>query len=260
MSASGNPAPLSFHWAERESGSWWLAIFVLLSLLLHSAAFFLFQGRSPLTAHSPRTAPAIRILTPYDRVGQILPENEALLRWIATQDPALVASIPATEPKGLLPVPYKPSFETVRTLPLGVPPEPPTIAFPPPQDPLALIRGAMPRSEPRPMTPAPEPTLVSVSASISTRSPADLRFAPKSKADKPVEPTTLLTAISGGGESRFTFLQQGSGDTALDAEAADFVRSLKFGPSQESLAWGTMTFFWGDDVQAAPEQGPPAPR
>jgi outer membrane biosynthesis protein TonB len=252
MNNPGLTAPLSFHWAERESGSWSLAVFVFLSLLLHSAAFFLFQGKSPLVARSPRTAPSIRFLTATDREGNRSLENQALLQWIATQDPALVASIPTIAPKGLLPVPYQPSFLTVRTQPLGVPPEPATIAFPPPQDPLALIRNAMPRSQPEQFTPVPQPTGIAISEMLARRSPPDLRLVPRSRADKPVEPTTLLAGISGRGEVRFIFLQHPSGDAGLDAEASAFVRALRFAPSDDALQWGTITISWGDDALAAP--------
>ena len=31
--------PVIFTWADRESSSWWLAAFIFLSFLLHSAAF-----------------------------------------------------------------------------------------------------------------------------------------------------------------------------------------------------------------------------
>jgi hypothetical protein len=260
MNGTGSPAPLGFDWVRREIGSWSLVVFTLLSLLLHSAAFFVFQGKPPLAVRSPRTAPSIRFLTASDREGNRSPENEALLRWIATQDPALVASIPTVEPQGLLPVPYKPSFQTMRTLPLGVPAEPATIAFPPPQDPVALIRSAMPRAEVKHVVPAPQPTGLAVSESLASRSPADLRLVPKSKASKPVEPTTLLVGISGKGEVQFSFLQQTSGDAALDAEAESFARSLRFAPAEDVLHWGTVTFSWGDDALGGPVDGAMKPR
>ena len=245
------PTPLTFHWAEHESGSWWPVLFIFLSFLLHSAAFFVFQGKTPPATRQPRTAPSVQFLTPLAPDGSRSPENEALLQWIATQDPALIAKTASVEPKGLLDIRYKPSFETPRTHPLGVPPDPDTIEFPSPRDPLALIRSVMPRTVAKPPAPVAQPTRIAVSETLASRSPADLRFAPKSKANKPVEPTALLAGISDKGEVRFTFLDRKSGGPELDAEASAFLRTIRFASSEKSLEWGTVTFFWGDDAFAA---------
>jgi len=246
-------APLTFQWTAREGGSWWLVLFVFLSFVLHSAAFFIFQGKNHVPARAPRTAPSVQLLTALSPDGTRSPENEALLEWIATQDPALFAKVASVEPKGLLDIRYKPSFETPRTHPLGVPPEPDTVEYPSPRDPLALIRSVMPRTEVKRPAVAPQPTRVTFSESLASRSPADLHFAPQSKTNKPVEPTTLLAGISDKGEVRFVFLNAPGGSPELDAEAPAFLRTLRFAAVEKPLEWGTVTFFWGDDAFAAPD-------
>lgn len=243
-------AALIFHWAERESGSWWLVLFIFLSFLLHSAAFFVFQGKTPIATRAPRAAPSVQFLTALAPDGSRSLENEALLQWIATQDPALIAKTASVEPKGLLDIRYKPSFETLRTEPLGVQSESATIEFPPPRDPLALIRSVMPHTEAKPSAPVPQPTRIAVSETLAPRAPSDLRFASKSKANKPAQPTALLAGISDKGEVRFAFLDKGSDSAELDAEASAFVRTIRFAPSEQSLEWGTIIFFWGDDAFA----------
>ena len=243
-------AAMTFEWKEREFGSWWLAALIFLSFLLHSAAFFIFQGKTPIATRPPGTAPSVQLLTAYGPDGSRSVENETLLQWIATQDPALIAKIASVEPKGLLDVRYKPSFETMRTLPLGVPEERTTNEFPPARDPLALIRSAMPHAAAQPTAPALQSTRVAISETLAARSPADLRMLPKAKSNKPVEPTTVLAGVSGKGEARFAFLNQHSGNPELDAEAAAFVRAIRFTPSEQNLQWGTITFYWGDDAFA----------
>src|SRR5258708_20070853 len=119
-------ASLIFDWPDREPSSWSLAAMIFVSAILHSSAFFLFQTRDPSFKPPPRSAPSMQLLTPLAPDGSRSAENEALLQWIATQDPALVANIPSVEPKGLLDVPYRPSFQTARTHPLALPPNPTT--------------------------------------------------------------------------------------------------------------------------------------
>jgi hypothetical protein len=257
MNGTETQGPLSFHWAGRETASWWLAGFTLVSLLLHSAAFFIFHGEPPPVVRSPRTAPSVRLLTAFDNRGRPLPENAALLQWIATQDPALVASTPGVEPKGLLPIGYKPSYQTVRTQPLGVPPEPATISFPPPADPVALIQSAMPRPESSRVAPVPQPTRITVGGPLARRVPGGLSLAPAAKVSKPVEPTTVVAGVSSAGEVRFTFPQQSCGDARLDGAATEFLRGLRFAPATETIEWGMITFVWGDDAFG---HGQPPPR
>jgi hypothetical protein len=260
MSDPESTPPLIFSWADREGSSWWLAAFIFLSFLLHSAAFFVFQGASPLTARAPRTAPTVQLLFPSSEPADRSPEANALLQWIATQDPALVAKIQTVEPGGLIDVPYRPSYLTVRTQPLGAPPEPPTIQFPPARDPLAMIRSLSPQTRTAPTAPAPQPTEINFSSTLKERLSDVPKLIPQTKADKRLQPTTLLIAVSGNGETRFAFLQQRSESPALDSEASAFVRTLRFAPGGGELQWGTVTFEWGDDAVAQPPAPSEPPR
>lgn len=251
--SDGQPSSgLTFEWPERGPGSWALAGLIFVSLALHSAAFFLFQTREPRLHAPPRSAPSVQLLTPLARDGSRSPENEALLQWIATQDPALVAHIPSVEPKGLLDVPYRPSFQTSRTPPLDVPLEAATIQFPPPRDPLALIRSTIPMRESKPVTVPLQPTRITVSPSLAARAPENLRIVPTAKSDKPVQPTAVLVGVSAKGEVRLTFLQQGSESPALDAEATAYSEKIHFTSAEDQMVWGMVTFLWGDDAHPTP--------
>jgi hypothetical protein len=237
---------LTFSW-RRQRSSWLLAGFIFAALLFHSATFFLFQTIVPPRIATPRTAPPVQLLTPFAPDGTPSPENEAVLNWIATADPAIVARVPDVQPSGLLNIPYRPSYLTPRTAPLGVPPEPASIQFPPARDPLSLIIAA-PQPPAAPSVIAHN-TLVTFSASLATRAPASTKFTPTQRSNKPIENTRLLLGVSDKGEVRFSFLQQASGFPALDAEVDNFLRTLKFSPSSDApITWGIVTFEWGDDA------------
>ena len=90
--------PVIFTWADREGSSWWLAVFIFLSFLAHSSAFFLFQGKNPVPPRTVRTAPVVQILSSAGDAASRNSETEALLQWIATHDPALVAKVQPDTP------------------------------------------------------------------------------------------------------------------------------------------------------------------
>ena len=246
--------PVIFTWADREGSSWWLAAFIFLSFLAHSAAFFIFQGKDPAATRTIRTAPLVQILSATSDSAAHSQENDALLRWIATHDPALVAKIQTVEPKGLLNVPYLPSFQSLRTLPLGAPQESATLQIPPAREPLALIRSVSPPEKFTLPAPASQPTQVRLAPALQSRSTKVPRIAPLAKVGASVQPTTVLAGVNGDGETRFVFVQQGSGDDALDAEAVAFVRAMRFTPSGDALLWDTLAIEWGDEVVAPATQ------
>src|SRR5687767_8754678 len=110
----------TFDWSTRWKSSWRLAGLIFLMLVLHSAAFFIFQAAPPAIYPPPRTAPAVQLLTPFTSDGRVSPENQSLLRWIEAEDPALVARVPNVELPAPEEVPYRSSFEPKRPTALDV--------------------------------------------------------------------------------------------------------------------------------------------
>ena len=243
--------PVIFTWADREGSSWWLAFFIFVSFLLHSSAFFLFQGKDPTAPRTVRTAPIVQVLTPPGENAASTPETAALLQWIAMHDPALVAKVQTIEPKGLLDIRYRPSFQVIRTQPLGAPLDPPVIQIPPARDPLALIRSVLPSEKITPAAPQRQSTQIRFSSALQSRTKEQPAFTPRAKTSASVQPTVVLAGVKDDGETRFAFVQQASGDTALDEDALTFTGTLHFAPSGETMQWGTVTFAWGDDIIAA---------
>lgn len=77
-----------FDWSGAHRSSWTLALFIFLSLFAHSAAFFFVHISAPERQLIPKTAQSIQLLTRFGADGAPSPENEAVLRWIAAEDPA----------------------------------------------------------------------------------------------------------------------------------------------------------------------------
>ena len=92
-----------------------LLLFGALSFLAHAATFFLFQVSYPSHVSIPLQTPQVWLLT-----GET-PEQQAIMRWIESEDPALIAASSHPVPAGLFEVPYRPSYLTARTAPRSMP-------------------------------------------------------------------------------------------------------------------------------------------
>ena len=243
MKASAPDPGLTFDWPRREGFPFILFGFGAASLFAHAATFFLFQVADPIGTTIPRSAPQLSVLTPSS------PEAIALLHWIDAQDPALVAAANSVAPPGLSDIAYRPSYATMRTAPLGPVEQAVTVAYPPARDPLAFIASA----DSRPPAPqgavASHPTTVTFSTALASRAPAPVPpLVLKASTSDPVEPTRHLIGITGHGEVRFVFLQNSSGNPALDEQAAAHLQTLAFAPADTPIAWATAVIAWGDDA------------
>ena len=243
MKPPARDAVLTFDWPDRERFPWFLFGFMMLSLAAHTGSFFLFQVIYPQRATIPPPAPQVSVLAPTS------PENEAVLRWIDAEDPALVAGGNSVTPANLLDVPYRPSFATLRTPPRTVPEPAATVQFPPARSPLAIIRSG------EAQTPAPAPAASAVKSAVAFSPPLVARkllrpldLDTTAKAAAPVEPSQFLLGVTDRGEVRFVFLQKSSGDPALDADAAARLTAAAFAPGEAAITWAHATITWGDDA------------
>jgi len=224
-------------------------------LFLHSAAFFLFQAATPVINLPPRTAPPIQLLTPYGPDGQISAENESLLRWIDAEDPALVARVPNVEMPAHVEVPFVPSCMQMRTPPLGLPPQPQTVQFPPARDVMTLIMSGMPARQVNRAPLPSRPTELRFSSALTTRLGTPPPFKPQQRATELVQVSQFLIGITAEGETQFVFPQkQEVGSVpALEKEAAAFLGGLQFKPDPAMpIVWGSVQVHWGDDIVAKP--------
>jgi hypothetical protein len=95
---------------------------------------------------------------------------------------------------------------------------------------------------------------------ISPQTP-ELKF--NSSGRESPEPARFLIAVNDQGEVRHCFLQNSSGDTALDEQARKYLAASRFpalrnSPSSSSTAlfWGGATVEWGNDITPSPGASP----
>jgi hypothetical protein len=233
----------TFHWDVVRRFPTILPGFVLISLLVHVAAFFVFQVVYPPQETMLAPPPEITLLDPQR------PDHQALLRWIDAEDPTPIVADGNAITNRLLQIVYKPSYETLRTPPLTLPDEPERMQYPPARDPLAIIRSA----EPKPVEPelpgAGDPTQFVFTGDLGPRSVSALPpLMTRTKSTKELEPARFLVGVDARGTVQYVMPQSSSGNAAIDGEAADFLSKLKLAPAERPISWGYATVQWGPEV------------
>lgn len=242
-----SPSPsepnLTFQWPADSGFPFLLFFCVLGSLFAHVATFFLFRVVYSEHVTIPQPAPHVSLLTPST------PENAALLRWIDSVDPALVATSEPSRPPGLAEVHYVPSFTSAHTAPLGAPAEKsPEVHFPPAVDHLKAA-SQFPAEAAVPPLASMAPTIwhfPKILTARPVRQSAPMDFSHRATA--PVEPTILLLGVNADGEVRFSMVQQTSGDASLDDVALNYLRKMVFEPADTPMTWAFITCVWGSDA------------
>jgi len=218
--------------------------FLVLSLFAHGATFLLFQVAYPQRVTIPPPAPQVTLLAPG------APEEDALLRWIAAEDPALVAASAAPMPPGAFSVTYQPSYTVLRTPPRTI--SPPAERPEPPPSPIALpittAKAHAPESPALTSAAAPMRTSVTLSGELAGRTVTLPSISARFTA--PLDSAELLLAVNARGEVRHVMLQRSSGDTEADAEATRALAAASVSPlpDQDGVEWGFATISWGRDA------------
>ena len=243
MSGGPDTPELLFAWEKPLRFRWAFFGLLVLSAVVHVATFFLFQIVYPPRVTIPPPASEVSLLLPTS------PENRALLRRIEAEDPALIAAATGVVPPGLIEPKYHASYETVRTQPRTVAEETAVVPFPPPKDPLAIIRSGAQFAQLAGAAPPPVPTRITFSRDLAARAPrAEPAWSFDPRATAPLESATYLIGVTDRGEVRYVFLQHSSGEPALDAQIAAQLPRLDFQPAETPIAWGMATVAWGDDA------------
>ena len=248
---------LLFHWERPRRRKVAIAGFLVASAALHALCFYLFQVVYP---------PAISLLPPPAQVSLIAPnsaEARNFLNWLEAEDPALAAQTqrPADARAFQLPkVAHVPSYLAVppqlKELPAGKISSAAPSAMPPAPVPVPVA--------PNPGSPQPAPTVLIFSAGLGEipvthpelKFHASLRDAPQS--------ARFRIAIDSSGAIRYSFLEQSSGDTALDEQARRALALSRFATgekpgAEDGLLWASATFEFGTDLTmppSAPEREP----
>ncbi|CAN5590136.1 hypothetical protein BH18VER2_BH18VER2_11770 [soil metagenome] len=251
------PDGLLFHWEGPRRRKVAIAGFLVASVALHALCFYLFQVVYP---------PAISLLPPPAQVNLIAPtsaEARTFLSWLEADDPALASQTqrPADARAFQLPkLAHVPSY-------LAVPPKLKELPAPriSPIAPSAMPPGPVPVAVASPASPAqPAPTVLIFSDALrglpvthqELKFRTSLRDAPQS--------VHFRIAVDSLGTVRYAFLEQSSGDPALDEQARHSLALCRFemkpkpGPD-DALTWATASFEFGTDLAVPPGAAERAP-
>jgi len=245
------PGELLFRWERPRQRKFAIAGFLLASAALHALCFYLFQVVYP---------PAITLLSPPAQVSLIAPTSDdarAFLNWLDAEDPALATRTerPADARAFQLPklahvpsylaVPPKlkelPSEGTLHAPPSAMPPAPVPVAPAANSAPPILASTVLIFSDELAELPVTRPELI-FQASLRRDAPESVRF---------------RVAVDSLGIVRYSFLEQSSGDAALDEQARHYLVLCRFAKGEHShsvdaLTWGTATFEFGTDLKMPP--------
>ncbi len=259
--AGSQPAEYTplFDWGPPRRPRVSLFTFLAASLVLHALCFYLFQIVYPIT---------VALLPPPARVQLINPASEqgrVLLRWIEAEDPALSSTTQRPEQaQATLPSApaHIPSYLRRQPALKQLPPHRPDLRIPSahPPGPVAL---------PRASSPAPAGTTASTVdfAHADILGPAQvpaLQFT--AFRGEPPTAAQFRLGIDARGVVRHCFLEQPSGDPALDEQARRILLQSRFpkirlpqSAIQNLLFWTTAALAWGNDLTApvaAPAESP----
>jgi len=257
QSSAQPPGGLLFRWERPRRRKVAIAGFLLASVALHALCFYLFQ-----VVYQP----TISLLPPPAQVSLIAPtsdEARTFLNWLNAEDPALASQTqrPADARAFQLPrLAHVPSY-------LAVPPK--LKELPPPR---------IDHSVPSSMPPAPVPIAPTANPPPPLRAPTRLFFSdalrdlPVSQPDlefraslrEAPQNASFRVAVDSLGVVRYSFLEQSSGDPALDQQARHFLVLSRFPGSERQitdpgLIWARADFEFGSDLALPPAPAERAP-
>jgi hypothetical protein len=242
---------LVFSWEEPRRRRLALTGFLVGSVVLHALCFYAFQIIYP---------PAVALLPPPGRVTVIAPNTEegrGLLRWLEAEDPALASTTrpPAGEKSLAMPtIQHAPSYLMRQPALREIPPAPPDLAIPSarPPAPVETLRA------PIQTVAGTVPTIVRLSPELETlgtiHSPK-MKF--RTSGHESPRAAQFRVAVDENGTVRYCFLENSSGDVALDEQARKYLALSRFSPieNRESkiengFVWGMAMVEWGNDLIA----------
>jgi hypothetical protein len=253
--ASESESGLIFDWDNPRRRKMAITGFLIASVVLHALCFYIFQIIYP---------PAVALLPPPGRVNLIAPnsdEGRVLLRWLEAEDPALASTTqPPADGKSLVmpTIQHAPSYLSRQPALRDVPPLTSDLGVPSAQPPAPVER---PPAQIQTM-PKISPTTVRFSPEIETLGAVqgpEMKFAASSR--EAPQAAQFRVAVNENGEVRHCFLENSSGDAALDEQARKYLALSRFpairnpkSEIQNGLAWGTATVEWGNDIASPTPQ------
>jgi TonB family protein len=240
---------LVFAWEEPRRRRLALTGFLVASVLLHALCFYAFQIIYP---------PAVALLPPPGRVTVIAPNTEegrGLLRWLEAEDPALASTTqPPADGKSLaMPtIQHAPSYLMRQPALKEIPPAPPDPAIPSARPPAPVE----PLRAPIQTVAGIVPTIVRLSTeleTLGTMHPPKMKF--RTSGHESPRAAQFRVVVDENGAVRYCFLENSSGDVALDEQARKYLALARFSPienrkskTENGFVWGKAMVEWGNDL------------
>jgi hypothetical protein len=253
MTETGDRLRLLFDWASAQQGGRRLALWIIVAVLLHGAAYVLCRVTYPSPSPTRISDATLYVLLPNSA------EARSLAPFLAAADPALFAPEASHGAKLVTPpIPaYEPSYAVAKPQLEPLPDVQPRVLPP-------LLRDLGPVAvADAPVTAAPQPvpaddTQVLFSESLQGRLPKQrpkVRFV--ARPGDQLAPMRFLIAVAPDGrvlhvvrDSDPSGITPGDDNKAMDEAAARFLNDLWFQRGPDSnVTWGTATFYWGLDVK-----------
>jgi hypothetical protein len=214
-----------------------LFLLILLSVLLHFVAFYLFQIIYPATKALPPATAQIEVLD-WQR-----PEDRGVLEWTEVHDPSKL-TLPRSDSSISKLIPdYRPLWNDLN--PKRRTPELETNPVPVQTEPSLLT----PRLLFANRTPPPPPATHTIFRSswvlgpnLKQRAPTELPSLPSP--DRVLEPCQFFIRVDPTGNVAQLFLLHSSSDASADEKAAAWLRGIRFAPASAD-SWDTVRIDWG---------------
>lgn len=249
------PGGLLFRWERPRQRRYAVAGFLLASVALHALCFYVFQVVYP---------PAISLLPPPAQVSVIAPtssEARTFLNWLNAEDPALASQTQRAADARAFQLPklaHLPSYIAVPPTLKDLPPRRVVLAAPD-----ALAPGPVPVAPaPQPIPPLVAPSAIYFSDPLRSMLVAHPDLAFRASTREAPQAARFRLAVDSLGVVRYTFLEQSSGDAALDAQARRDLALSRFQPApgqSKELVWAIATFEFGTDLELPPAAAARAP-
>ncbi len=247
MTETGDRLRLLFDWAAAQRSGQRLALWLVVAVLLHAAAYLAFRIGDPPAEPSRISEPALYVLLPGSA------ESRRLAPYLDAEDPSLFApelTHGHAAPAPALPA-YEPSYASARPQ-LAPLPEAPSRVLPP------LIRdiGPVPMPETRIVTSAAPAmgTQILLSETLAGRAPSE--WPPRDFSARPgdqLAATRFLIAVAPDGRVLHVFRDRdsiGDDNRTLDDAASRYLMALRFQRGADAqVVWGMACFHWGLDVK-----------
>ena len=215
-----------------------LFLLILLSVLLHFVAFYLFQIIYPATKTLPPATAQIEVLD-WQR-----PEDRGVLEWTEVHDPSKL-TLPRSDSNivtKLIPD-YRPLWNDLN--PRRRTPDPETNPVPDQTEPSLLTPRLLFAHRTPPLAPATHTIFRSswvLGSSLRRRAPTELPSLPST--DRLLEPCQFFIRVNPAGNVTQLFLLHSSSDASIDEKAAAWLRDIRFAPASED-SWDTVRIDWG---------------